>query len=95
MSFKDERGNWSFNSRKVFAIVFNCRMPVVQSVYGTGEVERTGAYVEGDRTMHVLAKSEQAARLAWWERYHYDGANAIKSVEIICQIDSEISIGSK
>lgn len=95
MSFKDERGHWSYDSRKVFEIVFNCRMPVVQSVMYTGEVERTGQYVEEDRTMHVLALTEQEARLAWWSRYHYDGKNAIKTCEIICSIDSEISIRNK
>lgn len=95
MSFKDERGHWSFSCRKVFEIVFNCRMPVVQSTYGSGEMERTGEYVEEDRTMHVLADSEAEARLAWWHRHKHDGKNAIKSCEIICSIDSEISIRNR
>lgn len=88
MSFKDENGRWSFDARKVWEIVFSYKMSRGHdSEYGAHQ-----GYVQVDLTMHVLAKDEQMARLAWWERYHHDGENHIKSITCICQIDAEMEM---
>lgn len=98
MSFRDPERNNTFNyqARLVWEIKYHIRMPVAHSVYGTGEVERIpGAFHEEDRVFHVLAETEAEARLVWWKRFSYDGANKIITCEAILAIDAEITIRSK
>lgn len=85
---------WPFEARKVYEIMANIKVRDVRSVYGTGEVETVGHHMEV-RSFHVIAKTEAAARLAWWDRYKTDGENKIISCEAIASIDAEVSLETR
>lgn len=88
----DER--WPFESRLVWEIIAEVKVAHIRSIPGTGEVETVAHSVER-RSMHVIARSEQDARLAWWHRHHRDGENKIITCEAIASVDAEIRFESK
>lgn len=84
-----------YDARKVYALTVSMRLDVVQSVYGTGEVEKTGEKVTEVRVYHVLAKSEAMARALFAEKWGNSTLSpaVLVSVDTLFTIDGEISHG--
>lgn len=70
------------DKRKVYEIIADAVLDEVKSVYGSGEVERTGRKVGEQRVYHVIAKSEDLARTV----YEQDYANAFRAPHTLVSI---------
>lgn len=83
-----------YDRRKVYEIVASATLDEVQSVWGTGEVERTGRKVTEDRTYHIVAVDEDLAR-ALFEK-HWGGefqGHTLVSIRSLFVLDGEITTG--
>lgn len=81
-----------FDRRKVYEIVTHAVLDEVQSVHGTGEVERTGRTVGEQRVYHVIATSKALARAMyeteWRDRFR--APHTLISITALFVIDAEI-----
>ncbi len=80
-----------YDRRKVYEITTSVVLDVVQSQYGTGEVERTGQTVVEDRIYHVIADSEEMARALYQARWGSPlQRHMLLGVKVLFVIDAEI-----
>lgn len=70
----------------LWEIKFEFDQRIVQSVYGTGEVETVGRRIN-TTACHIIAPDEASARLAWWRDHHYDEKAKIVSCECLLKVD--------
>jgi len=88
-------GGTIYDKRKVYEVTYIAVLDEVQSVWGTGEVERTGNTVIKDMTYHVIADSEELARALCTKRWGSEFLrHTLKSIKLLFVIDGEISIGN-
>ena len=83
-----------YDARKVYEIVARMNLPEVQSVWGSGEVERTGRIVTEDRTYHVIATDETLAGTLF-AKNHISTDYSLVSVKPLLVIDGEITTGHR
>lgn len=81
-----------YDKRKVFEIEAVAVLDEVQSVYGTGEVERTGRKITETRTYHIIATDETLAGTLFAKQYSSDRYR-VTGVKALFVIDGEITTG--
>lgn len=80
----------------VWQVDISLNLPEVQSVFGTGEVQRTGKFVLERRTYHLLAGDDpvlaKAGALAL-----FPGDNIVGDIVVkpLCMIDGSLHFGRK
>lgn len=86
-----------YDARKLYEVTLHMDLPEVQSVYGTGEVERTGRIVTEDRVYHIVATSDAMARALVTEKWcgPHSPRAVILTLRVLFVIDGEISYGHK
>lgn len=84
-----------FDTRQVFEVTSSALLDEVQSVFGTGEVERTGRKVQETRVYHVIALTEPLARALFEDRYGRYGRHTVLTVRALFTIDGEITAGHR
>lgn len=81
-----------YGARKVYEVITSAVLDVVQSVYGTGEVEKTGQRVTEQRTYHIIADSEELARALYFKRWGSEfQRHTLISIKPLFVIDAEIN----
>lgn len=85
-----------YDRRKLYEIKAGAILDEVQSVWGTGEVEKTGATVNEKRVYHVIATSEDLAvalfKQNWGSPFQ---RHTLLSVRVLFVIDAEIETGHR
>lgn len=67
---------------KLFRIVYTADIPVVESVDGTGEVRRTGEFVNEERTWTCVARYKWLAEEFFKERQRFCFAKDYKVLRV-------------
>lgn len=84
------------DTRIVWEVTASFNLPEMQSVYGTGEVERTGKYVCTERTYHFIAPADDTIIKAFFtERFRYMSVVGEPVYRPLYAIDGEISFTNK
>lgn len=85
-----------YDARKVYEATLRTTRPVMQSEYGTGEVNPTGEWVTEDLVYHIVATSEALARALvaekWGGMFHKATLTGIK---VLFTLDGEINYGHR
>lgn len=84
----------TYDERKVYEVTASALLDEVQSVYGTGEVEKTGRKINEVRVYHLIAKNEALARALFAQHYSAE-RYLVRTVRALFTIDGEISTGHK
>lgn len=87
----DAHGCSVYGNRLVWEVTIPMNLDVVQSVPGTGEVERTGEKVDEVRIFHFIATTEGLCRAAVTERF--SGTRIVGEIlfKPIGSVDGEVS----
>ena len=81
-----------YGRRKVYEMTSIAVLDEVQSVWGTGEVQKTGRTVTENIVYHVVADSEDMARAFFKQRWGTEfQRHTLISVKVLFCIDGEIN----
>lgn len=91
MSVIDDSQRLSGDYRWLWEVEMDTKRRIVQSVYGTGEVETIG-WEPARVKLHIIAATEALAIAAWQHKHGWDKDCARVSVTKLLRIDYEIDI---